>query len=191
MTDDASNGYDAVAEAYMAARSRSGCDAVHTWAASLAPGSSVVDVGAGHGEPLTPVLIDAGLTVRAIDASPKMVAAFQRRFPDIEIACEQAERSAFFGRTFDAALSIGLIFLLPERRQSDLLGRISDALKPGGKLFFSAPWQVGTWDDLLTKQPSWSLGAVAYEQILIDKGMRLTDKYVDDAGTHYYGAERI
>lgn len=77
---------------------------------------------------------DQGLVVSAIDASPKMVAAFRRRFPGVEVACEAAERSRFFDRTFDAALMVGLIFLMPESRQRELIRRVSGALEPGGRL---------------------------------------------------------
>ncbi len=166
---------------------------VRKWAASLPRGCSVVDVGAGHGEPLTSVLIEDGFAVSAIDASPKMAAAFRRRFPGVEVACEPAERSLFFNRTFDAALAIGLIFLLPGDSQHELIRRISGALKPGGSLLFSAPWQVGTWKDLLTGQPSWSLGAEAYRRLLGACGFRLIAEHDEDAehgGAHYYEAQK-
>lgn len=193
MSADASNGYEAVAEEFMAVRSTSGRTVVRKWAASLPRGCSVVDIGAGYGEPLTSVLIDEGLAVFAIDASPKMVAAFRRRFPGVEVACEPAERSRFFNRTFDAALAIGLIFLLPAHSQRELIRRISGALKPQGRLLFSAPRQVGTWDDILTGQPSWSLGAEEYGRILVESGFRLIDEHdehVEQGGTHYYEAQK-
>jgi SAM-dependent methyltransferase len=138
-------------------------------------------------------LIDEGLVVFAIDAAPKLVAAFRRRFPVVEVACEPAERSRFFNRTFDAALAIGLIFLLPEDSQRELIRRISGALKPGGRLLFSAPRQVGTWNDILTGQPSWSLGAEEYGRVLAHSGFRLIDEHdehVDHGGTHYYEAQK-
>ena len=194
MSEDASNGYEAVAEEFMAVRSTSGRVIVRKWAASLPRGCSVVDIGSGHGEPLTSALIDAGLAVSAIDASPTMVAAFRKRFPGLEVACEPAERSRFFDRQFDAALAIGLIFLLPEDIQRDLIRRVSGALKPGGRLLFSAPWQVGTWNDILTGQPSWSLGTDKYRRVLAHSGFHLIvehDEQADGGGTHYYEAQKV
>lgn len=194
MSEDASNGYEAVAEEFMAVRSTSGRAVVQKWAASLPRACSVVDIGAGYGEPLTSILIDEGLAVSAIDASPKMVTALRRRFPGMEVACEPAERSRFFNRTFDAALAIGLIFLLPEDSQHELIRRISGALKPGGRLLLSAPRQVGTWNDILTGRPSWSLGAEEYGRVLAHSGFRLIDEHdehVDQGGTHYYEAQRF
>lgn len=190
MSEDASNGYEAVAEEFMAVRSTSGRAVVQKWAASLPRACSVVDVGAGYGEPLTSALIEEGLTVSAIDASPKMVAAFRRRFPGVEVACEAAERSRFFNRTFDAALAIGLMFLLSEESQRELVRRVSGALKPGGRLLFSAPRQVGAWNDILTGQPSWSLGAEEYGRVLAHSGFHLIDEHVDQGGTHYFEAQK-
>lgn len=188
MLEDPSSGYDAVAEEFMAVRSDAGRAVVRKWAASLPRACSVVDVGAGYGEPLTSVLIDEGLNVSAIDASPKMVAEFRRRFPGVDVACEPAERSSFFGRTFDAAMAIGLIFLLPADTQRALIRRVAGALEPGGSFLFSAPRQVGTWNDLLTGRTSWSLGAEEYGRILVEAGFRLIDEHVDEGGTHFYEA---
>lgn len=190
MPEDASNGYEAVADEFMAVRSTSGLAVVQMWAASLPRGGSVVDVGAGFGEPLTSALIDEGLAVSAIDASPKLVAAFRRRFPGVEVACEPAERSRFFDRTFDAALAIGLIFLLPADSQRELIRRIVGVLKPRGKLLFSAPRQVCTWNDVLTGQPSLSLGAGEYRRILGSSGLHLIKEHVDEGETHYYEAQK-
>ncbi|HET7274535.1 MAG TPA: class I SAM-dependent methyltransferase [Longimicrobiaceae bacterium] len=194
MPEDPSNGYEAVAEEFMAVRSKtSGLAVVQKWAASLPPASSVVDVGAGYGEPLTSVLVDEGLAVSAIDAAPTMVAEFRRRFPGLEVACEPAERSRFFNRKFDAVMAIGLIFLMPEDKQRELIRRISGALKNGGRLLFSAPWQVGTWKDVLTGKASWSLGTEEYGRVLAHSGFRLIDEHDEPAhqgGTHYYEAQK-
>lgn len=190
MPEDLSNGYEAVAEEFMRARSSSGIALVRKWAASLPRGGSVLDVGAGSGEPLTSVLIDEGLAVSAVDASPTMVASFRQRFPDVEVACEPAECSRFFDRAFDGALAIGLVFLLPEDGQRDLIRRIVGALKPGGKVLFSAPRQVCTWDDLLTGQPSSSLGAEEYRRVLDSAGLHRIEEHVDEGETHYYEAQK-
>jgi cyclopropane fatty-acyl-phospholipid synthase-like methyltransferase len=190
MTQDPSAGYDEHADAFMAARSTSGKQLVQAWAASLPAGAHIVDVGCGHGHPMTSVLVDQGLHVSAIDASPRLVAAFRQRFPDIEIACEVAQDSRFFDRTFDASLMVGLIFLLPEKRQQALISRLSGALRPGGQLLFSAPWQAGTWKDMITHQTSRSLGRAAYAGLLADAGFELVATHTDDAETHYYEARR-
>ena len=188
MTDDASQGYDAIAGDFIAVRSSTGRSVVQAWAASLPRGASVIDLGAGFGEPITRTLVEGGLDVCAIDASARMVSAFRERFPDVPVACEPAEQSAFFGQTFDGAIAVGLVFLLPEDTQRTLIQRVAGVLKPGGRFLFSAPHQVCTWEDVLTKRPSRSLGLEAYRETLKAAGLTLANQHTDDGGTHYYEA---
>ncbi len=190
MPEDTSNGYEAVAEEFLRRRlgSPSELAIVREWATSLPRGGSVLDVGAGSGEPLAAALIAEGFDVSAVDASPAMVAAFQRRFPGVEVACEPAERSRFFDRTFDGALAIGLVFLLPAESQREVIRRMAAALKPEGGLLFSAPRQVCAWDDLLTGQTSSSLGADEYRRIIAGSGLHLVGQHVDAGENHYYEA---
>ncbi|MEL7129071.1 MAG: class I SAM-dependent methyltransferase [Pseudomonadota bacterium] len=187
-SEDPSNGYEAIAERFMSVRSTSGQAVVRAWAMGLDPGSTIVDVGAGSGKPLTSVLIDLGLNVSAIDAAPSMVAAFKRHFPDVEVSCEQAERSAFFGRTFDAILAVGLVFLLTEQAQRKLFRRMAKAMKPGGRILFSAPQEAGSWEDVLTGRLSHSLGIDVYRNLLAEHGLVLSGGHVDAGGSYYYAA---
>lgn len=139
---------------------------------------------------MTAALIDRGLAVSAIDAAPAMVTAFQQRFPGVEIACEAAERSPFFGRRFDGALAIGLVFLLPVESQYALIQRIAGALEPAGRLLLTAPRQPCAWDDVLTGRRSVSLGAEAYGRLLARSGLRLVGQHVDEGENHYYDAQK-
>lgn len=190
LKNDPSAGYDAIADQFIIARSGSGADLVRSWAHALAPNSSIVDIGSGHGEPLTSTLIHAGHSVWAIDASARLVDAFKERFPGIPVACESVEESDFFQRSFDAALMVGLIFLLPEDRQAATIRKVSSILSPGGRLLFSAPRQTGSWKDLLTQKTSWSLGAKAYRNLLEQSGFSVVATHEDEGGSHYYEAER-
>lgn len=185
---DPSNGYDAIADLFRDVRSSSGRALVQTWASAFPPGAEILDLGAGTGEPITSALVEAGVRVSAIDAAPAMVALFRERFPDIPIACEPAENSDFFKRTFDAVLSVGLIFLLPAPAQIALLKRVSGALKPGGRFLFSAPIETGTWADRLTNLTSQSLGQEAYTTALIAAGFNRIESLHDEGGSHYYEA---
>lgn len=190
MPEDPSNGYDAVAEEFRRLRSANGLGIVRSWAASLPPGGSVVDVGAGSGVPLTAALVEAGLEVFAIDASRAMIAMVRGRVPGVRAACEPAERSAFFDRTFDGVLAIGLVFLLPAGGQRALIIRMAAALAPEGRLLFSTPREVCAWDDRLTGRPSSSLGADAYGRILAGSGLCLVRDHVDEGGSHYFEARK-
>jgi SAM-dependent methyltransferase len=188
VTGDLSHGWDAVAEAFMAARSDVGVDVVRRWAGHLPPEGAVVDLGCGFGEPVTRTLIETGLEVWGVDASPTLVAEYRRRFPDCPVACEVAEASALFGRPFDGAVAVGLLFLLPKADQRRLIARVARALTSGGRFLFSAPRQVCAWDDMLTGRPSRSLGEAAYREALEAVGLTLVGQRTDAGGNHYFDA---
>lgn len=189
MTIDRSEGWDGVAEQFMTARSGIGTSLVRSWARDhLPPSATVVDVGCGSGVPIAQALVEAGFAVFGIDASPILMAAFRCRFPDAPSACEAAQDSAFFHRRFDAAVSIGLLFLLSADDQRKLLGRVADALAPGGRFLFSAPRERCEWIDMLTGWRSMSLGEQTYQRLLETSGLHLVGCRVDEGGNNYFDA---
>ena len=78
---DRSNGYDALASEHIARRqqSRIGVATVREWAKSLRPGSAILELGCGSGEPISISLAADGFTIYGVDASPRMVAAFREK----------------------------------------------------------------------------------------------------------------
>jgi len=171
---DRSEGYDGIADQFMAARRDIGASFVRSWARdNLPPTGSIMDVGCGSGVPITQALVDEGFEVFGVDASPNLIAAFRRRFPDAQSACEAAQDSAFFHRTFDAVVSIGLLFLLAKEDQERVLCRLACSLRPGGRFLFSAPRETCEWQDILTGRLSRSLGEQEYERILGASGLCL------------------
>ncbi|MBA4804160.1 MAG: class I SAM-dependent methyltransferase [Brevundimonas sp.] len=190
MTDDPSRGWNAVAADFMKARSDAGVDVVERWARQLPSGAAVLDIGCGSGAPVGTALVGAGLQVWGVDASPALVDAFRRRLPGSPVACEPAESSAFFGRRFDGAVAIGLLFLLPAEDQLRLLHRVAEALEPGGRFLFTAPRTACEWTDSLTGRPSRSLGEAAYGEALARAGLRLAANHRDAGGNDYFDAVR-
>lgn len=190
MTNDPANGYERIAVYYMSARSDSGKNIIENWAVSLPRDASVLDVGAGHGRPVSSAILKAGRQLSAIDASPTLVAAFQKTFPDVRVKCELAEASHFFGETFDGIVSVGLMFLLSNAKQENLIQRIANALKPNGRFLFSAPRQKCEWIDVLTGQVSYGLGFDAYEAILESCGLTVIEINTDAGGSYYYDTEK-
>ena len=150
----------------------------------------MVDVGCGSGVPITQVLVSEGLSVSGIDASPTLMAAFRQRFPTSPWACEPVESSSFFDQIFDAAIAVGLLFLLPTEEQRRVIQRISEHVRPSGRFLFSAPRQACSWADALTGLPSASLGADAYGSILREGGFLIESGEVDEGGNHYFDAVR-
>lgn len=185
---DPSNGYEVVASEFMGLRERSGIgvEAVRTWARSLPPGTSILDLGCGHGVPISATLMDEGFEIYGVDSSSSLIAAFRNRFPHARVACEAVESSSFFGRKFDAVIAVGLMFLLPAETQERLIGRVAQALNPGGRFLFTSPAEACAWKDVLTGLQSLSLGAMAYKDLLSSAGFDLIGECVDEGDNHYY-----
>ncbi len=189
---DRSNGWEAVAAEFVAARPRLaiGGASAKRWAASLPPGSSVLDLGCGSGEPIARAFADAGHEIFGVDASPTMIAAFRERFPRAVVACEAVETSTFFGRSFDAVVAWGLLFLLPEEEQRRFFPRVAAALRVGGWLFFTSPVQRCAWNDVSTGRASLSLGGEAYRELLRASGFDVVGEADDEGENHSYEAIR-
>lgn len=188
MPPDRSNGWNAIAQRFMAERSSAGAATVRAWCRVLPEGASVLDLGCGSGVPISEALLGEGCDVFGVDASPILVAAFRRRFPQVQVACEPAEESRFFDRAYDGVVAVGLLFLLAPDVQRSLIHRVSAALKPGGRFLFTAPLQSATWKDTLTGRESVSLGDEAYRRAFDESGMEVGGGYVDEGGNHYYDA---
>lgn len=168
-----------------------GARLVELWAQDLPPGASVLDVGCGPGSPRSEALMRNGVQVYAVDASPTLAAAYTQRFPDAHVACEAVEESPFFGIRFDAILAWGLVFLLPADEQRRVLGRLVEALEPGGRLLFTAPKQDCTWNDASTGQPSTSLGSESYKALLSSLGAPVVSEHEDEGQNHYFSARKV
>lgn len=181
-----SEAWESVAPSFMATRSETGRTTVAAWAKGLPPGASVLELACGHGWPISQVLIDHGLTLHAIDASPTLVASFRTRFPNVPVRCETVEASDLFGRQFDAVIAVGLMFLLPVRTQEQLIEKVGDVLVAGGRFLFTAPKQAARWQDLSTSLWSESLGDDGYRLLLEQMGLHLVGTLVDEGGNHYY-----
>lgn len=191
---DRSNGYEGVAEEFLARRgcSRSttgiGVSEVRRWARTLPRGCNVIELGCGPGIPITEVLVAEGLNVFGVDAAPSFVEAFRRNLPNTPIVCEAVQDSRFFDRTFDAVLAWGLVFLLDTEDQHRLIERVAGILVPGGRLLFTSPAEPVVWNDAMTGLESRSLGTEEYRKQLLAVGLSVSDEYEDEGQNHYFDA---
>ena len=188
---DLSNGWESRAHVFIANRNLAmGISIAENWASSFAAGQEILDVGCGFGGPYTQSLLDRGLQVYGVDASNTLLQEHRKRFPAVPTRCEAAETSNFFNKKFQGILSVGLIFLLPTKDQLTLLENMASALNQNGKLMFTAPWQVCSWNDLLTGRKSASLGRDRYRSTLANHGLALVNEYTDEGENHYYSFEK-
>lgn len=192
MKNDPSNGYEAVARDFMAIRSKSpiGTETVRSWASSLEPEAMILDLGCGNGIPISEALVNDGYTLYGIDASPTLIRSFREHFPDLKVICEPVETSNFFELKFDGVVAWGLIFLLSESVQTELIHRVSTILNPGGQFLFTSPEAGCTWTDRLTGKESRSLGAEKYERLLASAELSLTGNKTDEGDNYYYYAKK-
>lgn len=188
MSDDPATGWEAVAAAFEALRSGTGAEQVRRWARDLPPGADILDIGCGTGWPIATALAAQGFGLFGVDASPSLLGAFRRNLPHAETVCEPVQSGTFFDRRFDAAIAIGLLFLLTEAEQIALIHRVRTALHPDGRFLFTAPRDACTWTDSLTGRPSRSLGLAAYHATLVAAGFEPAGSGVDAGGNHYLAA---
>jgi 2-polyprenyl-3-methyl-5-hydroxy-6-metoxy-1,4-benzoquinol methylase len=193
--DNPSNGYEGVAQEFLARRGSGrstgvGVKEVRRWAQSLPRGAAVIDVGCGPGFPITEVLVAEGLNVYGVDAAPSFVKAFRRNLPNTPVACEAVQESRFFGRTFDAVLAWGLMFLLTAEDQRRLIQKFAEILVPGGRLLFTSVAKPAVWNDAMTGLESRSLGAEEYRRLLGAAGLSVSNEYEDEGENHYFEAVR-
>ena len=190
---DSAEAYEAHAHEFLRGRDTSliGTVVVNQWSRTLRRGASVIELACGGGYPITRVLNDAGLQVWAVDSSPTLVAEFRSRFPTIPVQCSRVQESDFFGRMYEGAIAIGLIFLLSKSDQAALISRVSKILVPGGRFLFTAPIETGDWLDTNTGLECRSLGQASYENHLRKAGFRVVATLSDKGANNYYDVERI
>jgi len=185
---DPSNGYEAIATEFIAVRQRSGVvvATVRAWGRLLPQGATILDLACGFGVPNSQALVNDGFVIYGVDASPSLITEFRRRLPDVNVTCEAVEDSRFFDRTFDGVIAVGLLFLMFEDLQRDLIRRVGLALNSGGRFLFTSPAQSCTWTDILTGRESLSLGAAAYKAMIADARLNLVGEHLDEGDNHYY-----
>jgi ubiquinone/menaquinone biosynthesis C-methylase UbiE len=108
----------------------------------LAPGRSVLDVGAGSGGAAL-AMAEQGLRVTAIDASPRMVDRILTRAAarsvSIDARAMDGQALRFGNATFDAALSVLGIILFPNAERG--LAEMRRVVRSGGRV------SVVTWTE--------------------------------------------
>ncbi len=106
------------------------------------PGSSVLDVGCGTGEPLARFFIQEGYQVTGIDGSKKMIALCQKRFP--QASWEVADmRHLNRPDRFKLVLAWHSFFHLSPEEQPATLKLLCSLVKPQGLLVFTSGPEYG------------------------------------------------
>jgi SAM-dependent methyltransferase len=100
---------------------------------------SVLDIGCGSGEPIARYLIEAGLDLAGVDASPAMIAMCRTRFPERDWTVADMRRLAL-GRRFDGLLAWDSFFhLTPEDQRAMFPIFAAHAGQAAALMFTSGP----------------------------------------------------
>lgn len=181
-------GYDAIGERYHAwsHASPTRLRMVRLVLDRLAPGSVVVDLGCGPGDPATRRLSEAGHRVLGVDLSPVQLSLAQRHAPLASLVRADLATLALAPGSVDAVVSFYALGHLPAATHAPLFTAVSSWLRPGGLLLTSAPVVAGdgTEDDWLgTPMFFGGLGVEATLVALEDASLRLdsAEVVVEDA----------
>lgn len=190
---DSAIAYEKNARQFLCKRDGSniGSEVVRGWAHKLPKNAKVLELACGGGYPITKTLVEAGVKLWAEDSSKTLIETFQSRFPSVAMKCERVQESQFFNRKFDAAIAIGLLFLLPEPEQMALIKKISNFLIPGGRFLFTSPIETGAWQDMNTGIQCYSLGYKKYKEALEKSGFRIIANFYDEGKNNYYETEIV
>lgn len=80
---------------------------------ALAPGSDILDIGCGSGQPIARFLIERTCRVTGVDSSPALIAKCRARFPGHEWLVADM-RSLILGRQFHGLLAWHSFFHLKQ-----------------------------------------------------------------------------
>ncbi len=183
--------YDQIADWYVDSRGAEvGLPELEAFLEPLPQQAEVLDLGCGHGVPVTRFLLDRGFHPLGLDSSVEMLARYRASFPELPTRCERVQDARFDGASFDAVVAWGLLFHLTEREQESLIEKVANWLVPGGRFLFTsgeaAGERVGEMGGVEFRYRS--LGVEGYRRVLEEEGMCLDDHHRDAWENHVYFA---
>ncbi|MGH7566503.1 MAG: GNAT family N-acetyltransferase [Gemmatimonadota bacterium] len=185
--------YDEISDWFAANRSAEvGLPDIADFVRFLPPGSKVLELGCGHGIPISRFLIESGFELFAIDGSQKMVSRFRALFPTAHVQHATIQESDFYDTSFDAVVAWGVFFHLSEDDQERALAKVSAHLAVDGGFLFTAPAEEGATEGTMNEVVFryLSLGSANYRRLLEESGLALVDEHRDAWDNHVYVARK-
>lgn len=127
------DGYDAMADAYLATREDDSENVrlLDDFIRRLPQGVQVLDAGCGAGIPVTRML-SRHFDVTGVDFSEGQIARARRLVPNARFICQDMTEMDFPDAAFDGVVSYYAIIHIPRDEHPALLRNIHRMLKPGG-----------------------------------------------------------
>ena len=185
--DDIQGVYDRQAAVYDAQRSRALFEArwLARFAAGLADGARVLDLGCGTGEPIARWFKAEGFSVTGVDFSEPMLEIARNRWPDGD--WRRADMRDFdLGETFDGIIAWNSFFHLTADAQRTCIARMAAHLEAGGVLMLTVGPDAGEAQGTVGDEPVYhaSLSPAEYATCLEANGLRLTGFLAEDPETN-------
>lgn len=145
------------------------------------PGSHILDLGCGTGEPIARFFIENGMKVTGIDGAASMIAMCKERFPAMQwqLGCM---RTIDLKKQFDAVIAWDSFFHLTPDEQRAMFAIFKKHLTPGGILVFTAGRKYGEVYGTMDGHRFYhaSLDSEEYRKLLAEHGFTLLLHKVED-----------
>lgn len=155
---------------------------------------SVLDIGCGSGEPIARALVERSCRVMGVDASPEMIALFQRNLPD-QASMVADMRRLSVGHRFQGLLAWNSFFHLSPAGQRAMFPIFRRHAAPGAVLMFTSGAGHGEAMGTFEGEPLYhaSLDSDEYRRLLEGQGFEVVAHVVDDpdCGGHTIWLSRL
>ncbi len=147
----------------------------------LKPGTFILDLGCGTGEPIAKFFIENEMHVTGIDGSPKMIALCKERFPEQQWQVGDM-RKINLNRKFDAVIAWDSFFHLSWDDQRKMFALFKAHIAEGGILIFTSGPKEGEIYSMMDGQSFYhaSLSLEEYQKLLIEHGFTVLLHKVED-----------
>ncbi|MBW8444117.1 MAG: class I SAM-dependent methyltransferase [Arenimonas sp.] len=151
------------------------------FAANLAKGASVLDIGCGSGDPMAADLLARGLAVTGVDSSETLIGLCRQRLPSGDWRVADM-RTLSLGRTFDALLAWHSFFHLTPDEQRAMFPVFAAHSADGAMLMFTSGPAEGVAIGTFQGEPLYhaSLDLNEYRLLLRDNGFAIVDHVAED-----------
>jgi SAM-dependent methyltransferase len=146
------------------------------------PGTDLLDIGCGAGDPIARYLIKRGHRITGVDSAPQLLALAGARFPD-HTWIEADMRSLALGRHFGGLIAWCSLFHLIAQAQRAMVPILAAHALPGAPLLFTSGPATGEAIGTFEGEPLYhaSLDPGDYRDLLGDAGFEVVDHVPEDA----------
>jgi SAM-dependent methyltransferase len=146
-----------------------------------APGSTILDIGCGSGEPMARYLVEHGRSVTGVDSSSSMIALCRERFP-AETWQVADMRTLSLGRKFNGLLAWDSFFHLTQDAQRRMFPLFAAHAAPGAPLMFTSGLELRESIGTYAGEPLYhsSLDTAEYRLLLEANGFEIVRQVEHD-----------